>query len=298
MTTILSKNDLNGLIQALRTAFRSISSLRTSDNLASLVQNPKIPPALSESLAFHLIQDEVILPDLNSLRAGARSESDIVAKDSHGRSIAIEVKGTGTSAWVFMGPKDYKANYLVWLLFGDFFADPEQSTIRICVADPAFIHPMRDRITIGALIQLAGERLLWTDINLIAYSSEQKSERNTSTPLTTTIPTLRTRQREHTTRPKGDSKLKPEHEGYTPRMNSGANLNDIWRVGAADCRFHREGKFFMPVTRFPAAFFDPSGYLLFRTKAEYQQSPYLNIGGRVNVPGGIAGVPGYKRMVD
>jgi hypothetical protein len=52
----------------------------------------------------------------------------------------------------------------------------------------------------------------------------------------------------------------------------------------------------MPADRFPAAFFDPDGYLLFRTEREYIESPYLNIGERVNVPGGIASVPGYKRV--
>lgn len=85
---------------------------------------------------------------------------------------------------------------------------------------------------------------------------------------------------------------------YTPRANSGAALNALWHVGAADARFHRDGKFFMPAHRFPAAFFDPNGYILFRTEEDYLDSPYLRIGDRVNVPGGISALPTYRRMRD
>lgn len=87
-----------------------------------------------------------------------------------------------------------------------------------------------------------------------------------------------------------------KRRSYAPRSGSGDELNIRWNVGAAQSRYHRDGKFFMPADRFPAAFFDPDGYLLFRTEREYIESPYLNIGERVNVPGGIASVPGYKRV--
>ncbi len=83
---------------------------------------------------------------------------------------------------------------------------------------------------------------------------------------------------------------------YTPRTNSGASLNKKWNVGAADARYHRDGKFFMPLNRFPGALFDPDEYLLFRTREQYEESPYLNIGERLNVPGGISSAPGYRKM--
>ena len=83
---------------------------------------------------------------------------------------------------------------------------------------------------------------------------------------------------------------------YTPRTNSGANLNRKWNVGATEAHYHKDGKFFMPLKRFPGALFDPDGYLLFSTRDEYESSPYLSIGDRLNVPGGISSVPGYRRM--
>lgn len=85
-------------------------------------------------------------------------------------------------------------------------------------------------------------------------------------------------------------------QSHAPRSGSGKELNDRWRVGAAQSRYHRDGTFFMPVDRFPVAFFDLNGYLVFRTETEYGECPHVHIGKRVNVPGGISSVPGYKRV--
>ena len=82
----------------------------------------------------------------------------------------------------------------------------------------------------------------------------------------------------------------------TVRSNSGESLNREWNVGAKHSLYHRDGKFYMPLERFPGAYFDPNGYVLFKTEREYLSSPYLSIGERVNVRGGISRIPGYKRM--
>jgi hypothetical protein len=52
----------------------------------------------------------------------------------------------------------------------------------------------------------------------------------------------------------------------------------------------------MPLERFPGAYFDPHGYVLFRTEHEYVSSLYLSIGERVNVKGGISRIPDYRKM--
>jgi hypothetical protein len=54
----------------------------------------------------------------------------------------------------------------------------------------------------------------------------------------------------------------------------------------------------MPLERFPGAYFDPNGYVLFKTYEEYAQSPYLTIGVRVSVRGGIESMPNYVRVRD
>lgn len=95
------------------------------------------------------------------------------------------------------------------------------------------------------------------------------------------------------------SEEKPTMHGkqqiHAPRSNSGAELNRRWNVGATQSRYHKDGTFFMPVDKFPAAFFDPNGYLIFPTLNEYDECPHFRIGKRVNVPCGISSVPGYIR---
>lgn len=80
-----------------------------------------------------------------------------------------------------------------------------------------------------------------------------------------------------------------------PRTNTGNNLNKEWKVGAQHALYHQHGKWFMPLRRFPGAYFDPNGYVLFDTKTEYENSPYVDIGERVNIRQGIYSMPGYVR---
>jgi hypothetical protein len=52
----------------------------------------------------------------------------------------------------------------------------------------------------------------------------------------------------------------------------------------------------MPVDKFPAALCDPNGYVLFKTKEEYENSSFLDIGNRVNARNGIWKIPNYLKM--
>jgi len=61
-------------------------------------------------------------------------------------------------------------------------------------------------------------------------------------------------------------------------------------------RYHKDGTFFMPIDRFPAAFCYPDGYIMFNSKQEYENNQYVEIGTRVNVRCGIKKIPGYTRM--
>lgn len=69
-----------------------------------------------------------------------------------------------------------------------------------------------------------------------------------------------------------------------PRTNSGANLNREWKVGAAHALYRENGKWFMPLERFPGAYFDAHGYVVFNTREEYENSPYLSRGKRTILP--------------
>src|SRR5262245_33842776 len=67
------------------------------------------------------------------------------------------------------------------------------------------------------------------------------------------------------------------------RTNYGRHLNEEWKLGARHALYHKDGTWYMPLERFPGAYFDPQGYVLFRTYEEYAGSPYLTIGVRVSV---------------
>ena len=72
-------------------------------------------------------------------------------------------------------------------------------------------------------------------------------------------------------------------------------LKQLWDVEVENAYYHQEGTFFENISKFPGALFDPNGYVVFETEQEYNNCTYLNIGQKLNVPDGIANIPGYKR---
>ena len=78
-----------------------------------------------------------------------------------------------------------------------------------------------------------------------------------------------------------------------------ARLNESWAAGAVQARYSDDGHWYAALTRFPAALFDATGYLLFATEEQYRASPHIRLGKQISVPKpGISAVPGYVRMVE
>src|SRR5262245_3815024 len=82
------------------------------------------------------------------------------------------------------------------------------------------------------------------------------------------------------------------------KTNYGRDLNEKWGVGARHALYHKDGTWFHLLERFPGAYFNPQGYVLFRTAEEFHSSPYLTIGIHVGVKGGIESMPNYVRVCD
>ncbi len=80
------------------------------------------------------------------------------------------------------------------------------------------------------------------------------------------------------------------------KTNSGENLRREWNLPVLQARYHKDGTWFMPLERFPAALCDPNGYVIFQTQSAYSSSRYLEIGDRVNVRRGVSKLPGYIRV--
>lgn len=85
----------------------------------------------------------------------------------------------------------------------------------------------------------------------------------------------------------------------TLNRDKAVRLNEIWGVGAAQARYSDDGHWYAALKRFPAALFDPHGYVLFETEEEYRRSPHLRINKQISVPKpGISAIPGYVRVAD
>lgn len=83
--------------------------------------------------------------------------------------------------------------------------------------------------------------------------------------------------------------------GRAPRNNSGARLKEEWQIHASHVLYSKNGKFYMPLKRFPGALCDDNGYVLFKSEADYRAADpkYLKIGVRLSVPKGISKIPEY-----
>jgi len=87
-----------------------------------------------------------------------------------------------------------------------------------------------------------------------------------------------------------------DYSGRRQPMARGNQLIERWGIPVRKALFHREGKFYEHLTRFPAALCDPNGYVVFETEHEYRNCQRLNLGKKVNVRGGISSIPGYQKV--
>jgi hypothetical protein len=84
------------------------------------------------------------------------------------------------------------------------------------------------------------------------------------------------------------------------KSDFGSRLANEWKIPASHVLYDKNGKFYMPLERFPGALCDHNGYVLFPSERDYQQCPDVQIGSglniRVHIRGGISSLPGYRRM--
>lgn len=99
---------------------------------------------------------------------------------------------------------------------------------------------------------------------------------------------------------KGNAKLMKEREGgrrveKTVKYRfTGEQLREEYGLSVRHCLYHKDGKFFERLMHFPGALCDTQGYLQFDTEADFEKDHRLNIGQKVNVPGGISTHPSYR----
>ena len=68
-------------------------------------------------------------------------------------------------------------------------------------------------------------------------------------------------------------------------------------MNAKHALYRADGKWYHALTNFPGALFDANGYVLFKTRRDYESCHNLQIRQDVHVPNGIASIPGYVAVV-
>lgn len=154
----LSITDIKELDSLLREVFDYIIDLRKKNRLAYNIQYPKIPSILTESLAIHLLNRMGIISKLNgyTFKFGGRV-ADILAIKGNNK-IKIEIKATAKSAFEYFGEKDISADFIIWIHFGNFFVNKEETQIKVFIVQTPrnyFHSPIK--ITLSRLKQIVNE---------------------------------------------------------------------------------------------------------------------------------------------
>ena len=81
---------------------------------------------------------------------------------------------------------------------------------------------------------------------------------------------------------------------------TGKKLNKLWNIGARQCLYRQNGKWYHPLTKFPAALCDQEGYLFFENEFEYKSCLGLKITEKsIHIGGnGISDIPEYINVVE
>lgn len=80
-------------------------------------------------------------------------------------------------------------------------------------------------------------------------------------------------------------------------MPTGKQLNQEWKVNARHALYREDGRWYHLLEQFPGALFDAYGYIVFKTREEYENCTYLSIGNEINIRDGISSIPGYVRVI-
>ncbi len=87
----------------------------------------------------------------------------------------------------------------------------------------------------------------------------------------------------------------PALEPGTRRM-TGEWLNRAFRLDARHALYHKDGKLYERLVRFPGVLCDRNGSVRFEDEEQFVSDPNLTVGDKVNVPQGLASHPRYQRL--
>ena len=130
---ILKKQEIKELLAILTQYFSYFKNVREENPLAELVQYPKLPGLLSESLAYYLLKEKKILEKIGDIKEILhQKEADLYTMTSE-KNIKIEIKGTASEGYQRFTEKDTLSDYLIWIYFGEYFKDNLKRIIEVLI---------------------------------------------------------------------------------------------------------------------------------------------------------------------
>jgi hypothetical protein len=170
MLTIREILDLIGIIRRLNSW---LENERDQNQIARLIQYPKTPPALSESLAIHLLENRRIIENVafTEIQQGGRI-ADITAR--LGQDLKrIEVKAT-TSGFQHFSENDINADYLIWIdLYNPLRMNQETLDIFV-LPNPRDHFRNPGRIVLANFLRITGDNTIrYENFNLNEFLTNQ-----------------------------------------------------------------------------------------------------------------------------
>lgn len=153
---MLQRDELRDLIIAFGETCRFITTLQSRAPVAKHVQYPKIPTILSESIAVIAIQQGLLLSSQGPFSAvirGGRAADILAAVAGEARQLKIEIKASGTKDFATFGPKDYAADFLLWMRFENLLHENNFGCVEVLICPNPVEHLpwRRSRVTVAQL---------------------------------------------------------------------------------------------------------------------------------------------------
>jgi hypothetical protein len=85
-----------------------------------------------------------------------------------------------------------------------------------------------------------------------------------------------------------------EVKSLTGRRLTGKVLSNRLGLNVAQSRYHQAGTFYEVPTKYPVALWDDGGYVTVASEQRLFDEPRFQVGKKLNVPGGISQIAGYR----
>lgn len=135
---LLTAQEISALDTALMAAYRMHSELRAQIPAASFISRPPIPSRLSESLVGYAAR--WLFGDGCVAAFGGR-RADLIVRRPLGDHLFVEVKATGSSEFQEIKPRDFTADALVWVAFGNRYVNAGGPTDIYVLPEPSRFKP-------------------------------------------------------------------------------------------------------------------------------------------------------------